>query len=250
MLYVGVREAVFKSLVDAFNRTAGLVALLCVLVAVVIAFPLADLITRPIVRLAEANRRLADGDMHVRVEPYGRGEISLLGRSFNSMAETLQATERELAHKENLASMGQLAAGVAHELNNPLSTILLYSDIMYKETSEGEERRADLKMIMDEAQRCKVIVKDLLNFARQQDILAKDVELPALISEVIVKVNRGKRFDGVHIVQEFSPDLPPIQADPGPVTAGLHQFVQQRRRCHAGGRNRYHFCQSARQQNG
>jgi len=99
--------------------------------------------------------------MSVRVEPYGRGEISSLGRSFNYMAETLRATESELLHKENLASMGQLAAGVAHELNNPLSTILLYSDVMYKDAPEGDQRREDLKMIMDEAQRCKIIVANL-----------------------------------------------------------------------------------------
>ena len=214
MLYVGVREAVFKSLVDAFNWTAALVALVCMLVAGVIAFPLASLITHPIVELAEANRRLAQGDMSVRVEPYGRGEISSLGRSFNNMAETLRATENELLHKENLASMGQLAAGVAHELNNPLSTILLYSDVMYKETAEGDQRREDLKMIMDEAQRCKIIVADLLNFARQQEILAQDTDLQALVNEVLIKVNHRHRFDKIQIVQEFGPDLPHIQADP------------------------------------
>ena len=214
MLYVGVREAVFRSLVDDFTLTAVLVALFCVLVAVVIAFPLASLITHPIVELAEANRRLAQGDMSVRVEPYGRGEISLLGRSFNNMAETMLATERELLQKEKLASMGQLAAGVAHELNNPLSTILLYSDVMYKDASEGDQRREDLKMIMDEAQRCKIIVADLLNFARQQEILAQDTDLPALVGEVLIKVNHRKRFDKIQIVREFSPDLPHIQADP------------------------------------
>jgi two-component system NtrC family sensor kinase len=214
MLYVGVREAVFKSLVDAFNWTTALVALVCMLVAGVIAFPLASLITHPIVELAEANRRLAQGDMSVRVEPYGRGEISSLGRSFNYMAETLRATENELLHKENLASMGQLAAGVAHELNNPLSTILLYSDVMYKDAPEGDQRREDLKMIMDEAQRCKIIVANLLNFARQQEILAQETDLEALVNEVIIKVNHRHRFDKVQIIREFSPDLPHIQADP------------------------------------
>ena len=214
MLYVGVREAVFRSLVDDFTLTAVLVALFCVLVAVVIAVPLASLISHPIVELAEANRRLAQGDMSVRVEPYGRGEISLLGRSFNNMAETMLATERELLQKEKLASMGQLAAGVAHELNNPLSTILLYSDVMYKDASEGDQRREDFKMIMDEAQRCKIIVADLLNFARQQEILAQDTDLPALVGEVLIKVNHRKRFDKIQIVREFSPDLPHIQADP------------------------------------
>jgi two-component system NtrC family sensor kinase len=214
MLYVGVREAVFKSLVDAFNWTAALVALVCMLVAGVIAFPLASLITRPIVELAEANRRLAQGDMSVRVEPYGRGEISLLGRSFNNMAETMLETERELLQKEKLASMGQLAAGVAHELNNPLSTILLYSDVMYKDTTEGDQRREDLQMIIDEAQRCKIIVADLLNFARQQEILAQDTDLQALGNEVLIKVNHRHRFDKIQIIRQFSPDLPLIQADP------------------------------------
>ena len=214
MLYVGVREAVFKSLVDAFNWTAALVALVCMLVAGVIAFPLASLITRPIVELAEANRRLAQGDMSVRVEPYGRGEISLLGRSFNNMAETMLETERELLQKEKLASMGQLAAGVAHELNNPLSTILLYSDVMYKDTTEGDQRREDLQMIIDEAQRCKIIVADLLNFARQQEILAQDTDLQALVNEVLIKVNHRHRFDKIQIIRQFSPDLPLIQADP------------------------------------
>ena len=214
MLYVGVREAVFKSLVDAFNWTAALVALVCMLVAGVIAFPLASLITHPIVELAEANRRLAQGDMSVRVEPYGRGEISLLGRSFNNMAETMLETERELLQKEKLASMGQLAAGVAHELNNPLSTILLYSDVMYKDTTEGDQRREDLQMIIDEAQRCKIIVADLLNFARQQEILTQDTDLQALVNEVLIKVNHRHRFDKIQIIRQFSPDLPLIQADP------------------------------------
>ena len=86
MLYVGVREAVFKSLVDALIALPGWWPCYACWWRLSLPSPLADLITRPIVRLAEANRRLADGDMHVRVEPYGRGEISLLGRSFNSMA--------------------------------------------------------------------------------------------------------------------------------------------------------------------
>ena len=214
MLYVGVRESVFKSLVYEFNRTAAVVAIICMLVAGVIGFPLARMITHPIVELAEANRRLAEGDKNVRVVPFGRGEISLLGRSFNNMAATLSANERELLHKENLASMGQLAAGVAHELNNPLSTILLFSDVLYKAAPEGDQTREDLKMIMDEAQRCKVIVKDLLNFARQQEVLAQDTDLQALVNEVIIKVNNRRKFEGVQILKAFDPNLPHIQADP------------------------------------
>jgi two-component system, NtrC family, sensor kinase len=214
MLYAGVREKVFKDLVYAFNRTAILVAVVCMLVAGVIAFPIAKLISRPIVDLVEANQRLAQGEMDVRVEPFGRGEIAQLDTAFNNMAGTLQATERELLHKEKLASMGQLAAGVAHELNNPLSTILLYSDVMYKDVPADDPRREDLKMIIDEAYRCKVIVADLLNFARHQEVLAQDTDLRQLVEEVITKVAHRSRFEGIDILRDFSPDLPLIQADP------------------------------------
>jgi two-component system, NtrC family, sensor kinase len=183
-------------------------------VAGVIAFPIAKLISRPIVDLVKANQRLAQGDMDVRVEPFGRGEIAQLDTAFNNMAGTLQATERELLHKEKLASMGQLAAGVAHELNNPLSTILLYSDVMYKDAAEDDPRREDLKMIIDEAYRCKVIVADLLNFARHQEVLAQDTDLRQLVEEVITKVAHRSRFEGIDILRDFSPDLSLIQADP------------------------------------
>ena len=118
--------------------------------------------------------RLATGDMNVHVQTVGSGEISMLGNSFNNMVETLQATQRELLQKEKLASMGQLAAGVAHELNNPLGTILLFADAMSQEIPEDDARRDDLKMIINETQRCKVIVSNLLNFARQHELLTQD----------------------------------------------------------------------------
>ena len=214
MLYVGVRESVFRDLVLNFTKTTVLVGLVCVLVAFGIALVFSRLISQPITELAEANRRLAQGDITVRVEPFGRGEIAVLGRAFNSMAATLRANERELLHKEKLASMGQLAAGVAHELNNPLSTILLYSELLHKDCPQNDPRHEDLEMIISEAQRCKVIVADLLNFSRQQEVLSQDTDLKVLVEEVITKVDHRYQFDKVEIVRRFSPDLPHIQADP------------------------------------
>ena len=74
--------------------------------------------------------------MAVRVKVTGKGELAGLGHSFNSMVETLNRTQQELVHKEKLASMGQLAAGVAHEINNPLGTILLFADTLHHEAGE------------------------------------------------------------------------------------------------------------------
>jgi two-component system NtrC family sensor kinase len=213
-LYVGARKSAFQALVDIFRSRVILIALVCIVLAGVIAVPIARFITRPIVTLVEANRRLAKGDMTVRVPSNGEGELAVLSRSFNSMVETLERTQQELLHKEKLASVGQLAAGVAHEINNPLGTILLFSDMMYKETSDGDSQREDLKMIINEVTRCKTIVADLLNFARQQEVLAQDTDVNELLDQAVEAVVYQPTFEKVEIVRHYRTDLPIIQADP------------------------------------
>jgi two-component system NtrC family sensor kinase len=213
-LYVGARLSSFLGLLHTFYLRVALIALVCIVLAGIIAVPIAQFITYPIAEVVEATRRLAQGDMTVRVPVYSKGELAVLGRSFNSMVETLHQTQQELLHKERLASMGQLAAGVAHEINNPLGTILLFSDVMYKEAPEDDPRRDDLKMIINETTRCKNIVADLLNFARQQEVLAQETDVHALLEKVVEGVHLQPIFKEAEIVRRFSPDLPAIQADP------------------------------------
>jgi len=212
-LYVGTSESAFLGLVQVFNERLVFIALVPGILAAIIAVPIAQVITRPIAELVEAHRRLAQGDMTVRVQTYGSGELAVLGQSFNSMAETLHNTQQELLHKEKLASMGQLAAGVAHEINNPLGTILLFAEAMHKDTPENDPRRDDLRMIVNETTRCKNIVADLLNFARQQEMLAQETDVHKLLERVIEEMCRQPSFGGLEIVRNFSPDLPTIQAD-------------------------------------
>ena len=213
-LYVGARLSAFENLVHNFNNRVAFIALVCIILAGVVAVPIARVITRPIAELVDATRRLAQGDRMVRVQPYGNGELGILAQSFNEMIERLDRTQRELLHKERLASMGQLAAGVAHEINNPLGTVLLFSDVMYKEADPDDPRRDDLKMIIREATRCKKIVADLLNFARQQEVIAQDTDVHASIEEVIAGVSLQPVFEEVQIVRHYDSDLPNIMADP------------------------------------
>jgi len=213
-LYVGARESAFLGLLHTFYFRVALIALICIVLAGIIAVPTAQFIAHPVAELVEATRRLAQGDMTVRVPVYSQGELAVLGQSFNIMVETLNQTQQELLHKERLASMGQLAAGVAHEINNPLGTILLFSDVMYKEAAEDDPRRDDLKMIINETTRCKNIVADLLNFARQQEVLAQETDVHALLEKVVEGVHLQPIFKEVQIVRQFSPDLTTIQADP------------------------------------
>ncbi len=214
ILYVGALKSTFQALLDTFHKRVVDIALVCIGLAAVIGIPISRLITWPITELVNANRRLAKGDMGARVPAYGNGELSVLARSFNTMVETLFQTQQQLLHKEKLASVGQLAAGVAHEINNPLGTILLFADVLYKETAENDPKRNDLQMILNETTRCKVIVADLLNFARQQEVMTQETDLHSLLDKVIEGVQHQPAYENVEIVRNFSPELPIIQVDP------------------------------------
>ncbi len=216
-LYVGVRQASFLRLVNTVSERVLLVALAMILATFLLATPISRTITRPLKELKElaaANRRVAAGDMAVRVPVRAGGEVGQLARSFNSMLDALQATQDQLVHSEKLASLGQLAAGVAHELNNPLGTVLLYSDVLLKESAPGDPRRADLTMIVNETKRCKGIVAALLDFARQNQVAAEPTDLNALIRNVVEVEQKRDAFAAVKVATEFDPTLPIIQADP------------------------------------
>ncbi len=215
-LYVGARVSAFVSLVQTFNSRVVVTVLLCIILAGVVAVPAARYITRPITKLVEANQQLADGDMSVRVKPKGSGELAQLGLSFNRMVTTLQETQVELLHKERLASMGQLAAGVAHEINNPLGTILLFSTALNREAS-CQSQSDDLETIIREATRCKSIVSDLLNFARQQEVLAQPTDIHAALDRVIAGQESQSKLAGIEVVRDYEPDLPLIEADPSQI---------------------------------
>jgi two-component system NtrC family sensor kinase len=221
-LYVGAQQLSFVELVNTFNQRIALVAAATMLFTFLLAVPVSRVITRPLKELRElvgASQRVAQGDLTARAPVRAGGEVGLVALSFNTMLDTLQTTQNQLVHTEKLASLGQLAAGVAHELNNPLGTVLLYSDILLRERPEYDQHYADLKMIVSETKRCKRIVGDLLNFARQQQVTAQPTDVHELIRELIDMAPRRVKTVTVNFVTEFDPNLPVIEAD----TAQLRQ---------------------------
>ena len=215
ILYVGAEKASFQRLLDSFQREVYLIAGATILMAILIAIPVAWSISRPLSHLAEATRKVAQGDWSVRVPLHGFREMRTLAGSFNIMVETLTDTQEQLVQKEKLASVGQLAAGVAHEINNPLGSVLLYADILCKETpEENEQQREDLQMIIREATRCKTIVNDLLNFSRQNEVLAQDTDINAMLGALAQEQSRLELYQHVQIQTDLDPNLGVIHADP------------------------------------
>jgi len=217
ILYVGAREARFARLVNSFNERVALVALGSILATFLLAVPVSRVVTRPLQELrelAKANRRVARGDLTVRVPVRAGGDVGELASSFNAMLDQLQSTQDQLVHSEKLASLGQLAAGVAHELNNPLATVLLFSDILLRECGPDDPQRSDLEMIASETRRCKGIVAALLDFARQNQVMAQATNLNAIVQQVLQIETKRLGDVPITFIAELDPQLPTIEADP------------------------------------
>jgi signal transduction histidine kinase len=142
-----------------------------------------------------------------------------------------QDTRDRLVKTERLASMGQISAGVAHEINNPLSTILLYSHMLLKAHRDGDPESDDLQMIVNEANRCRSIMRGLLDFARQSRVVKTPTDLGALVRDVADSLlmkcaHLGLGGGAARVTAEVQPGLPLLMLDGEQVRQMLVNLVQ------------------------
>jgi PAS domain S-box-containing protein len=130
-----------------------------------------------------------------------------------NMEKKLQETHLQLVSSEKMASLGKLAAGIAHEINNPLGGILIYSSLMMEDLPEEDPRRGDLVRIVQETGRCKEIVKSLLEFARQTEPKMEPTDVNRAISDGLFFLVNQALFHNIHIVKKLDSFLPFVRAN-------------------------------------
>jgi len=139
-----------------------------------------------------------------------------LKKSHNQLKISHQELEQAQAHllrTEKLASIGQLSAGVAHEINNPLGTIMIYAHLLLKGMDKDDPRREDLELIIGEANRAKEIVQGLLSFARETKLRQGQMSVSDLLEDVLSLVVNQSLFHNIKIEKSFVQDMPTIVAD-------------------------------------
>jgi signal transduction histidine kinase len=131
------------------------------------------------------------------------------------MEKKLEETHLQLVSSEKMASLGKLAAGIAHEINNPLGGILIYSSLLMEDLPDEDPKRQDLERIVQEAGRCKEIVKSLLEFARQTEPKRESIDINRAITDGLFFLENQALFHNIRITKRLDPSLPWVTGNAG-----------------------------------
>jgi two-component system NtrC family sensor kinase len=249
-LYVAILESPFL----AARTQIMLTFLIVCIVGLGIVFALTYLLTRtmihPLEQMAAVARRIAGGDLDATVDAASQDEIGELAAAFNNMLATLKEKNRELqewghtleekvrertdelvavqarmAKAEKLASIGRLAAGVAHGINNPLGGILSLTMLALEDLPADHPLRDDLNTVVEQTMRCREIVKGLLDFSRQSDARAVQTDINPVIESTLGLLERQALFDNIRSVRHLQDGLPPVLIDPGQLQEAIINLV-------------------------
>ena len=214
-------------------------------------------VERPLKELQAGTHKLSAGDLGYQIDLQSKDEIGDLADSFNSMSLQLRGANEQLVswannlqervdektselrrihnqvlHSETMASVGKMAAVVAHEINNPLSGILTYSKLIKKWVDNGQvanekkqEAEECLDLITSESRRCGELVKNLLNFSRQSPMNAQSTDVNRIIAQCLLLVRHNLENANVEVHPVLAEALPQLQCDPSQIEQVLLALI-------------------------
>ena len=220
-LYVGVLEAPYKQPQKILTLFILLMLCFTAVAAFFLTYFYLKRMLRPIDSLVTMCRKLMQGELSARCQIEPSGEMGLLSSSINQMADAfekfeenlLKETQLQIGQSEKLAAIGRLAAGVAHEINNPLTSILNFAHFLKDNESNDEETLRDLNVIIDETNRVRKIVRELLDFARQTPASIENIDINQVLQQLVSLIVKQKEFRNIRFIDDFDHTLESIEAD-------------------------------------
>lgn len=220
-LYVGLLQAPFREQQNVVTGVFLVIVTVATALSLVLLYWAARYILRPIGPILEMSRRVIEGDLSARVEALPPGEMGALCQAVNEMADAVTqreeqvklATRQQIGRSEKLASIGRLAAGVAHEINNPLTGVLTFAHLLREKPNMDEQDRQDLDLIIHETSRAADIVRGLLDFARERAAMKEPLEINHVITRTLRLIRNQKAFDRITITEQLQDGLPEVNGD-------------------------------------
>lgn len=257
ILYVGTLEAPYIDIRNKVVLSFFGIALLCLFLVLIMYYFITTGITHPLRDMVVATEKIAQGDLSHEVDVQSKDEIGHLALSFNQMignlkgahqelrkwgntlekrvaerTNALQKAQHQLIQSEKLASLGKLAAVVAHEINNPLAGILTYIKLLLKITAKEpfplvriKEMRGYLSLMDTEMGRVTRIVKDLLTFARQSKPRIEDVDVNSILEKSLSLLENKIKLQNVKLNVSLDPTLPLVPCDFSQIQQSLMNII-------------------------
>ncbi|HEY5731664.1 MAG TPA: cache domain-containing protein [Anaerolineales bacterium] len=225
ILYVGILEQKYIDIrTQAILVFLG-IALIGALTTMVLSWFISQRISVPLRKTVAASKQVAEGNLDAKVDVISGDELGWLAYSFNKMSQALKERDEKLkefakkkiSESERLALVGQLSANVAHELNNPLQGIVTYASLALEKETFDESCRQNITKIVVQANRCRDIIRGLLDFSRKKNPDKTLCDINSLLQGCISLVENQAIFHNIEIVMNLDHSLPMVVVDPSQV---------------------------------
>jgi two-component system NtrC family sensor kinase len=217
ILGVGVLDEKYNDMRWNILSVFIFITVLGMLAAAALGCYVAGRLINPIQRLIMASQQVTEGSLAPELGPVSDGEIGILQKAFKEMVSAMgrrrMESQNRLIMSEKQATVGRLAAGVAHEINNPLTGVLTYTHMLLRRKELSEEVRQDLQTIAEATERVRKIVKGLLDFSRQTTPDREKVDVNQLVSSTVALMENQALVKGVDVKFNPSENLPPVNMD-------------------------------------